>query len=123
MMAASTGAEAAAAIAGVLVRHGNTRLLMAMAQSADQEPGLRELFRALTDGILSRAAALLERLGLRPTQANGDLIHALSVGLAVIDLATGRENGEARASAVLEEAFERLAGNEPKAASLFAARD
>src|SRR5580692_9882302 len=44
-----------AAIAQVVVRHENTRVLMALAEAADKEPQLRELFRELADGVVVRA--------------------------------------------------------------------
>ena len=51
---------AAKAIANVVVRHENTRVIMALVQAADQEPTLRELFRELADGIILRAGSCLE---------------------------------------------------------------
>src|ERR1700689_4144186 len=45
---------AAARMASVAVRRENTRVLMALAQVADQEPALREIFRELADGIIVR---------------------------------------------------------------------
>jgi hypothetical protein len=60
-------AAAAATIARVAVRHENTRVIMAMAQSADQEATLRSLFRELADGIVTRAGGLLEGLGVEAT--------------------------------------------------------
>jgi uncharacterized membrane protein len=41
-------------------------------------------------------------------QARIDLFHVLFVGLSVIDLATARRNGKARAKAVLNLAFQML---------------
>jgi AcrR family transcriptional regulator len=96
---------AAGAIANVAVRHENTRVLMALAQAADEEPQLRALFRELADGIVSRAARFLETLNPAATEADARLLHALSVGLAVVDLATGRPDGTRLAASVLETAL------------------
>jgi DNA-binding transcriptional regulator YbjK len=96
---------AAAVIAHVVGRHENTRVIIALAQAADQEPALRELFRELVDGIAQRAGRLLEKLNIVPTDENRFLLHALSVGLAVVDLAIARPDGERRASAVIESAM------------------
>ncbi|MER2508419.1 MAG: TetR family transcriptional regulator [Amaricoccus sp.] len=100
---------ASAVIANVAVRHENTRVMMALAQAADQEPRVRELFRELADGIALRAGRLLEDLGLPSTAENRFLVHALSVGLAVVDLAVDRPDGAARAASVLETTFTLLA--------------
>ena len=105
---ASTIQAAATAIAKVATRHENTRVIMALAQAADQEPPLRELFRELADGIILRAGNLLENLNITPTDEHCYLLHALSVGLAVIDLATARKGGAQRADRTLETALTML---------------
>jgi len=106
---ASSPEAAAKVIATVVVRHDNTRVIMALAQAADQEPALRILFRELADGIILRAGRLLGGLNIAPTDEHCYLLHALSVGLAVIDLATAREGGEVRAARTLETVFDLLA--------------
>ncbi len=105
---------AARAIAEVVVRHENTRVFMALAQAGDEEPQLRELFRELADGIVSRVARFLGHLG-RPggavaAEEPARLLHALVVGLAVVDLATGRPDGTQRAAGVLKAALRMIAG-------------
>jgi AcrR family transcriptional regulator len=96
---------AAKAIANVVVRHENTRVIMALAQAADQEPALRELFRELADGIILRAGKLLRNLNIEPTDEHCYLLHSMSVGMAVVDLATARKDGEQRATRTLEMAL------------------
>jgi AcrR family transcriptional regulator len=108
MLESSSTEVATATIASVAVRHANTRVMMALAQAADQEPALRELFRKLADGIIERAGRLFEGLGIKSTDDTRSLLHALSVGLAVIDLATARPDGERRARAVVETALTLL---------------
>jgi AcrR family transcriptional regulator len=103
---------AAKAIANVTVRYENTRVIMALAQAADQEPVLRELFREFADGIILRAGKLLENLNITPTDEHCYLLHALSVGMAVIDLATARKDGERRAARTLEMALTLMAKGE-----------
>jgi len=102
---ASSPQAAAKVISNVAVRHENTRVIMALAQAADQEPTLRELFRELADGIILRVGKLLENLNITPTDEHCYLLHALSVGLAVIDLATARKDGERRAERTLGSAL------------------
>lgn len=108
VMGASSSQAAAKMIANVAVRHDNTRVIMALAQAADQEPPLRELFRELADGIILRAGKLLDNLNITPTDEHCYLLHALSVGLAVIDLATARKGGERRAERTIGTALNAL---------------
>jgi AcrR family transcriptional regulator len=110
---ATSADKAISIIAGVVVRHENTRVLVALNQAADQEPALRELFNELTDGFVAQLELLLANLGLGPSRDRIDMLHALFVGLSVIDLATSRRNGKARAKAALETAFGLLATDAP----------
>lgn len=110
----SSPEAAARAIAEVVARHENTRVFMALAQAGDEEPRLRELFRELADGIVARVSSFLGRLGHLGGPAAAEraarLLHALVVGLAVVDLATGRPDGMQRAAGVLEAALRMIAG-------------
>lgn len=109
--ALSSPEEAARAIADLVTRHENTRVLMALAQAGDEEPRLRELFRELADGIVARVAAFLNRLRGHPVDEEAArFVHALSVGLAVVDLATRRPDGKQRAAVVLATALHLIAG-------------
>ena len=109
---------AAGAIAAVVVRHENTRVFMALAQAGDEEPRLRELFRELADGIVARVARFLGGFGVPAvSEEPARLLHALSVGLAVVDLATGRPDGTQRAAGVLQAALSMIAGNDARRAS------
>jgi AcrR family transcriptional regulator len=101
-------------IAAMIGRHENTRVLMALAQAADEEPSLRGLFRELADGIVSRLRQLLENLHLDATEEQVKLIHSLSVGLAVVDLATQRPHSKRRVEAILESLFATLASKDKK---------
>ena len=101
---------AAGAIAAVVVRHENTRVFMALAQAGDEEPRLRELFRELADGIVARVTRFLGGFGASSvSEEPARLLHALVVGLAVVDLATGRPDGTQRAAGVLEAALSMIA--------------
>jgi AcrR family transcriptional regulator len=103
--------EATSAIGAVVVRHENTRVFVALNQAADQERALQALFNELLEGFVEEIADFLKRMDLRPTQSHVDLIHAVFVGLSVIDLATGRKNGGARAIAVLKSLFKLLSNH------------
>ena len=102
--------QAAAKMATVAARRENTRVLAALNQAADQEPTVRALFTELLDGFIAELGTLLEKLKLSPTEARIDLLHALFVGLSIIDLATRRKNGRARAKAALSLTFDLLSG-------------
>jgi AcrR family transcriptional regulator len=104
----SSAEQGADRIAAVTVRHENTRVLAALNQAADQEPAVREVFNELLSGFMAEFGSLFEKLELTQTEARIDLFHALFVGLSVIDLATARRNGKARAKAVLNLAFQML---------------
>jgi AcrR family transcriptional regulator len=105
MVGASSAQAAAKTIANVAMRHENTRVIMALAQAADEEPALRELLQELADGIILRTGTLLGNLNIKPMDEHCYLLHALSVGLAVIDLATAQRDGERRAERTLETAL------------------
>jgi AcrR family transcriptional regulator len=102
--------QAAARMATVAVRRENTRVLAALNQAADQEPTVRALFNELLDGFIAELGTLMEQLKLTPTETRVDLLHALFVGLSIIDLATRRKNGRARTKAALTLAFDLLSG-------------
>ena len=104
--------DATAAIGAVVVHHENTRVFVALNQAADQEPALQSLFNELLEGFVEAITDFLKRMNLRPTQSHVDLLHAVFVGLSVIDLATGRKNGNARALAVLKSLFKLLSNHE-----------
>ncbi len=95
----------AKALANVTVRHESTRVLMALVQAADQEPSLRALCRELAEGIAERTEGFVKRLNVLATREHAHLLHALSVGLAVVDLATQRPNSKRRAAAMLDTTF------------------
>ena len=107
----TTLAGAAAAIAELVTRFENTRVLMALVQASDEEPRLREVFRDLADGIAVRVTAFLSRVSGRPaSEDDARFVHALSVGLSVVNLATGHPEARARAAALLNTALNSVAG-------------
>ncbi|HFN5283897.1 TPA: TetR/AcrR family transcriptional regulator [Pseudomonas aeruginosa] len=87
-------------VAAMASNHASTRVLVALNQAADNEPELQGLFNKLADGFVSRITDLLTKLGLDVSEDCADLVHALFVGLAVIDLATSRQRSEERIAGV-----------------------
>ena len=104
----------AASIANVAMRHENTRVLMALAQAADEEPTIRSLFRELTEGVAVRITRMLESMGLAVSKEHVSMVHALVVGLAVIELAVGRADAKRRAGGAIETLFSLLPTGESK---------
>jgi len=104
--------DATVAIGAAVVRHENTRIFVALNQAADQEPALQALFNELLEGFVQAIADFLKRMNLPSTQSYVDLLHAVFVGLSVIDLATSRKNGKARAAAALKTVFNLLSNHE-----------
>ena len=110
--------EAAQAIAVLVSRHENTRVLMALAQAADEEPRLRHIFRELADGIVAGVTRLLGGFGVSITSDEpARIVHALSVGLAVVGLANGRSDNTQRATAVLRAVLTGIAQTHPHRAN------
>ena len=114
----STVGQAAGVIAELVTRYENTRVLMALVQASEEEPGLRDLFRELTDGIATRVTAFLSRIsGSQVSEDSARFLHALSVGLSVISLATGRPDAKQRAAGLLTTALHLLVGEPPPPAA------
>jgi hypothetical protein len=111
MVASANSKEAAAkAITAATLNHRNTRVLVALNQAADREPEVRALFNELTDGFVTELGNLLETLGLEAGEERIDMVHALFVGLSVIELATSRARGRERSEAAVLSALSILAG-------------
>jgi len=96
---------APAAIAKAITRPANVRVLLSLVLAADEVPEVRDLFRRFALGVQTRARALLEALQITATDDTVLAVHALSVGLAAVHLATGRSDGERRAAAALQSAL------------------
>jgi AcrR family transcriptional regulator len=108
---ASSMRKTASIMATATVQHENTRVLAALNQIADQEPAVRDLFNELLGGFMAELQELLKKLGLPADEPKVDLLHALFVGLSIIDLARARRRGKARAEAVLTLAFTLHSGD------------
>jgi AcrR family transcriptional regulator len=104
----------AASIAGMAIRHENVRILMALAQAADEEPTIRSLFRELTEGVAVRITHMFESMGLVVSKEHVSMVHALVVGLAVIELAVGRTDAKRRATVAIETMFSLLPQQDAK---------
>lgn len=63
--------------ASAIVRHENTKVLVALNQAADHEAAPRDLFNELTDGFVTELKVMLEKVGVKADQSTVDLVHAL----------------------------------------------
>jgi AcrR family transcriptional regulator len=108
----SSTEQGADRLAAFTVRHENTRVLAALNQAADEEPAVRAVYNEMLSGYMAEFGTLFAGLKLTPSKAGIDLLHALLVGLSIIDLATARQNGRARAKAVLKLAIQMLEGEQ-----------
>jgi AcrR family transcriptional regulator len=111
--------RAAAALANVVSRHENPRVMIALAQAADQEPELRAVFCELADAIVARAEGFLRALNPSATEIDARLLHALSVGFAVVGLATGRSDNERIAQSVIDTVLAMIAARSGRLSSGF----
>jgi len=109
MLKGSSQEQVSNTMTSISVRYEMTRVLMALAQAADQEPNIRALFREFADGFVAHIGRMLENLGIKPAAEYCYFIHALSADLAVIDFATARLDGAKRATNVLQTTFALLA--------------
>lgn len=106
---AVTGAAAKiSALADVLTSPGQTRVLMALTQSADGEPGVRRALDDLTTGIAPLGAELLESAGIAATPSALALVQGLSTGLAVLSLARAPEEFRPRVEQMLTDLLTHL---------------
>jgi AcrR family transcriptional regulator len=111
LRAAVSADDPAAKVSGlvdVLVDPRQTRILTALAQSADVDPGVRRAFLALGAGVGSLGAAFFESFGVEPTESSLALLQATSTGIAVLALATGGDAFRDRAEQVLTQLIDGL---------------
>jgi len=100
---------AAEAVATVVSRADNARVLLMLVCAADTVPEVRQLFQALATGVVEQSRKLIGSVGGHPTTEAAELLHALIVGLAAINFATGRADGEARAKSLFQTALDLVA--------------
>lgn len=78
-----------AALAAVLTAPEQTRVLIALTQSADHEPGVRRSMGELAAGVAPIGASVLQASGAEVSDASLGVLQALSTGIAVLALARG----------------------------------
>jgi AcrR family transcriptional regulator len=106
--------EAASRIAKVVSGADRARVLLMLATASDDVPEVRDLFRDLASGMLEQGSNFLGSLDSAHAADGADLIYALAVGLAVINFATGRPDGESRAAQTIATALDLLTKKELK---------
>lgn len=90
MRAASTSRRTlAGAMGNAFEKAENSRVLISFALAASQDADARAIFERLTRGIRGEVAAAADRIGIPADPRTVALVHALGVGLSVLNLALG----------------------------------
>lgn len=97
-------------VASALSQPTAIRVLVALVQSADKEPSIAPLFRNLVERMLANVDRVIGRPPSSEPSAATRLFHALSVGLAVLNLATARSDAKAITTETLNNALSLLRG-------------
>lgn len=95
-------------IARTLMSPERTRVLMALAQSADSEPRVRSIFQSFSADIATRLSKLLSSLGADSGPDSIVFLHSTVVGMSILLLAHKPENGELLATAVMKKTIGAL---------------
>ena len=113
------------AFAAVFTDPGQTRLLLALVQSADSDPDVRQAFETLTARIRSLTRSLLEFLDVPETSETLALVQAAGTGISVLALSSSQAPSVARAQAraLLSVLFDALRARSLGAPSLAAGLD
>lgn len=101
--------EKLTALTRVLCSPEQTRVLIALTQSADQHEAVRASFGTLARRIAPLSASLLEAFHVRVSEDSLALLQATSTGIAVLSLAHGAEDAVPLARHLLEEFLAGLA--------------
>lgn len=90
-----------AVLAGVLADPEQTRVLIALTESADRDPGVRAAFAALGRELLPTTTELLTSAGVTPTRETLALIQSAGTGISVMLSAAAPPDAEAQAGRML----------------------
>lgn len=90
-----------AVLAGVLADPEQTRVLVALTQSADRDPGVRDSFAALGREVLPITTELLTSAGITPTREILALLQSAGTGISVMLSAAAPPDAEAQAERIL----------------------
>lgn len=100
-MAVAAPQERVTELARVFANPANTRILVALVECADTDPGVHHAFTLLTREVMPVSVTLLHAFGITPTPATLGLVQATSTGISVLGLAAGAENFDAKAEELL----------------------
>ncbi|MBI2734998.1 MAG: TetR/AcrR family transcriptional regulator [Rhodospirillales bacterium] len=87
--AASSPTKLAKAMGAAFEKAENSRVLISFALAASEDPEARAIFERLTRGIRGEVATAANRIGIDDDAKTVALVHALGVGLSVLNLALG----------------------------------
>jgi AcrR family transcriptional regulator len=115
MRAASSSPKKLADAMGVAFEKAeNSRVLISFALAASQDADARATFERLTRGIRGEVAAAAHRIGIPDDAKTVALVHALGVGLSVLNLALGGSPLRPKAAEGMSMLFKLLAEDKSK---------
>ncbi len=91
----------------------NSRVLISFALAASESAEAREIFERLTRGIRGATAAAADRIGIADDARTVALVHALGVGLSVLNLALAGSPSRPNPAEGMAMLFELLADKKP----------
>jgi hypothetical protein len=96
-------------LATTLQRPENTRVLVSFVLAADTDPAARALFDGLVVGMRATIARMLEKVGIAPSPEAVAMVHAVGIGLAILELALGGSAAQPDTAATMRRLFQLLA--------------
>lgn len=112
--AAGSPKKLSAAMGAAFEKAENSRVLISFALAASQDDEARAIFERLTRGIRGEVAAAAERIGIPDDARTVALVHALGVGLSVLNLALGGSPLRPKPAEAMAALFRLLAGSNSK---------
>ena len=115
MRAASSNPKKLADAMGVAFEKAeNSRVLISFALAASEDADVRAIFERLTRGIRGEVADAADRIGIPADARTVALVHALGVGLSVLNLALGGSTLRPKAAEGMALLFKLLADDNSK---------
>jgi AcrR family transcriptional regulator len=117
----SDPAERVALFARLLAEPAQTRVLVALTQSADRDPGVREAFSSFAHEVAAIGAAFLTGLDIEPSDANLALLQSAATGISVLLLALAPQDAELKAHQLLSTLLAALRSSQTEIQALIPA--
>lgn len=112
--AAASPKKLANAMGAAFEKAENSRVLISFALAASENAEARAIFERLTRGIRGEVAMAADRIGIGDDAKTVALVHALGVGLSVLNLALGGSSLRPKPAEAMAMLFELLSDSAPK---------